>query len=255
MGSKKNKRKSKSLQVSETTNDNAADSSGDTKEAAGSVDSKAVEADGEALQAEPGVKQLAVVDTVSTEGMDPATDLPRSSQGRNIPPVDGCEVVDGYDIEYAKKLPRDIISFSASADSCGGGTGKEFVSNLGNTARQDWNKWMSGGPLECSITQRFTGGAYLTKYALCSANDCPSRDPDSWILRGKKYDTGEWVTLHVVGCGEATFSERWQWLTFSFPTERHGKFSETVLQLRTDADADALQLGHWHFEQELHLLN
>lgn len=84
----------------------------------------------------------------------------------------------------------DQVSLRASADCRGGGTGREFVDNLKQTGTEGWNKWFTGHETSAEVLVRFSPnsdgsvGLYVNKYALCSANDCPERDPHSWTVEG-----------------------------------------------------------------------
>jgi hypothetical protein len=96
----------------------------------------------------------------------------------------------GYCIEEGCRVPETAVTFSASHDVCGGGTGNEYVENLAKTGTQPWNKWYTGYGNSASVTQYIQRGAepeyYISKYAFCTANDCDIRDPVSWTLTGSK---------------------------------------------------------------------
>lgn len=98
----------------------------------------------------------------------------------------------GYSIDSEFRIPASSVRFEASSDVRGGGTGGEFVSNLSKEGSQDWNKWYTGGGNSGWVVQHIDNSQteyYITKYAFCSANDCPHRDPVSWSVRGSEFES------------------------------------------------------------------
>jgi hypothetical protein len=92
-----------------------------------------------------------------------------------------------YRIEESQRVPAAELRFTASADVRGGGTGAEYVENLKNSSTEPWDKWFTGGGRTAWVTQHINLSEqqyYITKYALCSANDCANRDPVAWKLTG-----------------------------------------------------------------------
>lgn len=48
-----------------------------------------------------------------------------------------------------------------------------------------WNKWLHAGVGESWVEAVLKVPAAITAYAMCSANDCPERDPATWTLLGQ----------------------------------------------------------------------
>jgi hypothetical protein len=116
-------------------------------------------------------------------------------------------------------LSSDQISLSAAGDICGGGTGREFLSNLLNTGTEAWNKWVHPHARSSWVKMEFRRSQHVVGYALCSANDCPNRDPVSWTVFGLD-ERGMTMTtpLHEVDMSNNVydiFPRRWQWTEFT----------------------------------------
>ena len=107
------------------------------------------------------------------------------------------------------RVPNPVISYHASSDCNGGGTGGEFVRNLGQLGEENWNKWFSGSSSSLyTITLTFAIPYKVHKYSLQSANDCIERSPKSWDLIGITADNHERVLLHSVQ--DDLFESHWQ---------------------------------------------
>jgi hypothetical protein len=150
-------------------------------------------------------------------------------------------------------VPRDRIRLSAAGDIHGGATGREHLTNLLNDGMEPWSKWVHPGYVESSWIQAdFEHPLELVGYGLCSANDCPHRDPLLWTLMGlpvgkSAASDDDWVPLHFCG-GESDndgpFTSRWQWLWFTFDVPT------VVIAVRLEIHAvrhpgDCCQLGHF----------
>lgn len=157
----------------------------------------------------------------------------------------------------APRIPPASITLTAAGDVRGGGTGREVLRNLHNSGTQGWDKWVHPGYVTSSwVHARLSGPYLLQAYSLCSANDCPHRDPVAWRVMGKR-QAGEWVTLHEYpesrgsdGWESGPFMERWQWMHFTVVPPHPGQ-SMPVTEVRLEITAvrqpgDCVQLGHWH---------
>lgn len=152
--------------------------------------------------------------------------------------------VEARAISKEDAVPAQVIRYSAFADVRGGGTGGEFVENLGNWTTEYWNKWYSGwgdsGWIQLDIN--LPEGVFMTKYSLCSANDCPERDPTHWRILGLTGDE-VWIELDVVE--NFDFTNRWQWVTISLAEPNFVKAVRMEInQIRSVQSG--MQLGHFH---------
>eukprot|EP00762_Andalucia_godoyi_P003408 ANDGO_06682.mRNA.1 hypothetical protein SPRG_03327 len=142
-------------------------------------------------------------------------------------------------------IPKEHISLDAAGDIRGGGTGREFLENLLSDGQQPWNKWVHPGYVRRSwILAKFDSPYKVAEYGLCSANDAPNRDPQSWTLWGLAPYASEWTVLHEVP--HFWFSRRWEWTrcTIAHPM--------VVVALRLEITSvreprDCLQIGHVRF--------
>ena len=75
------------------------------------------------------------------------------------------------------RISNETMTFTA--DNCvrGGGTGREFVSNLGETGQERWNKWFAGNVNRSVVTVHINPPTRVHRYVLTSANDCAWRNP------------------------------------------------------------------------------
>ena len=157
--------------------------------------------------------------------------------------------------EGAKELPLTPSSCVLTVSGCirGGGTRREFASNLLQQGEEPWNKWVDpmGAFRPSWIELHFFAAVTVTGYALCSANDCPARDPTSWTVYGTKDATAparEWKVLHKVeGGGEGGgFEARWQWIQsfFNSPAQGLRGLRLEIHSLRGGRGVDCMQLGH-----------
>lgn len=140
-------------------------------------------------------------------------------------------------------IPKEDITMSVAGDCMGGGTGREFKENLLNDGTEDWNKWLHES--ETSWVQYdFNEGKYVAEYTLCSANDCPSRDPVTWKFEGLEVVTDSWVTLHEVD-DENVFQSRWEWQRYQICPPQVVKAVRLMIN-RLRSPGNACQLGHFH---------
>lgn len=149
-------------------------------------------------------------------------------------------------------IPADAMRLTAGGDVRGGSTGKEYLTNLLNDGTEPWNKWVHPGDVRSTFVQaNFVGeGKYLAEYGLCSANDCPHRDPASLVLKGRMASTGKWVVLHVLLT--CPFTSRWQWVWYEIDARFRGVlFSGVRLEINdVVAPGDGIQLGHFHLKMD-----
>lgn len=142
------------------------------------------------------------------------------------------------------RVPPEHLRLAAGGDCCGGGTGREVLANLHNSSTEPWDKWYHAGDVTSSFVQLTPSQSVSPcAYAVCSANDCPERDPASWVLLGKSKSSGTWITLHKIA--DCPFTARWQWLWFVLHCP------EPISQLRLDiarvrTPSSGVQLGHLH---------
>lgn len=142
------------------------------------------------------------------------------------------------------------ITLSAMGDVRGGGTGEEFLDNLKNSSDAPGDKWFHPDATSSWVQASISGPQVrISAYGLCSANDCPDRDPSFWSLRGLK-ENGDWVTLHEVpkDSPESMFISRHQWLWFSVD-EAVADVPVVAVRLEllgVQAPGNGLQLAHFH---------
>ena len=120
-------------------------------------------------------------------------------------------------------------SWSARGDVRGGGTGREFLRNLGVDGKLPWNKWFDAGAGGSSWVHAMLGRpARLVGYALMSGNDCPHRDPTDWEVTSMRPDRrpelvrahtlsgpGDPIVLHAVEGHD--FKNRYEWAVGRLP--------------------------------------
>jgi len=142
-------------------------------------------------------------------------------------------------------IPSSNIVVSVAGDICGGGTGKEFKENLLNDGTEPWNKWLHYGHIGSSfIEYTFSQNYEVSEYGLCSANDCPDRDPTAWHVEGLEAATGIWHLLHESN-SDALFTDRWQWKWFSLREKKAvSRIRLAITGVRNMVDG--IQLGHFH---------
>ena len=63
-------------------------------------------------------------------------------------------------------IPSTAITYSANHDVCGGGTGREYVTNLGNDGNEPWNKWFAGGYNTATISITFKNPQMVHRYKM-----------------------------------------------------------------------------------------
>lgn len=89
----------------------------------------------------------------------------------------------------------------------------------------------------------------LCSYSLCSANDCPRRDPASFELMGRQAGQVVWEPLHAVLRCPFSEHKRWEWVTYDISSVTAGRTYEAVrLDISSVRRAgDGIQLGHLQF--------
>eukprot|EP01031_Cornospumella_fuschlensis_P026187 gene26187-31621_t len=141
-----------------------------------------------------------------------------------------------------------IKCIDVAGDICGGSTFGEFKENLPRSGTEIWNKWIHPGNIETSwIEYSYFEPIKLTTYGVCSANDCPHRDPVAWRVSVRELADGMpvWKTVHVFERNDNVFPERWQWKHFTFAQEQICVgFRLEITAVR--AAGDSIQLGHLH---------
>jgi hypothetical protein len=166
--------------------------------------------------------------------------------------AENAPTVSAVDDPDTQRIPEVHITWTVAGDVRGGGTGAEFVENLSNDGTEAWNKWYHPWAGNSSIVAQLSEVHELQGYGICSANDCPHRDPIEWTLYGLGSD-GSWTVLHHMPevAGESPFDEhrRWQWRWFRFAEP------VAVRSVRLELHAvrqriDGVQLGHWHLLAE-----
>ena len=154
--------------------------------------------------------------------------------------------------QLSEPIPAARVNITASHDCRGGGTGREYVTNLLSNGTENWNKWFTDGGMSSSawVQQQFPVPFRIVSYTLCSANDCPRRDPTSWTLLGKPFDITThtdspiWVVLHRVNTADFVFSRRWESRTFCLPEEQQLFYSNVRLEIDSVREAgNGMQLG------------
>jgi hypothetical protein len=144
-------------------------------------------------------------------------------------------------------IPKEKIAIGVAGDVCGGGTGKEFKENLLKDGKESWNKWLHPGYLYSSwILYDFGDHVFdVAAYGLCSANDCPHRDPIAWTLQGYDAETHQWIMLHHVSRDDDLFQSRFQWHWYSL--EKVKSCSKVRLMIdEVRQPGDCIQLAHFH---------
>eukprot|EP01031_Cornospumella_fuschlensis_P024921 gene24921-30108_t len=141
-----------------------------------------------------------------------------------------------------------IEFIDVAGDICGGSTFGEFKENLPRSGTEIWNKWVHPGNIETSwVEYSYFEPIELTAYGVCSANDCPHRDPVAWKVSVREVADGipVWKTVHVFERNDNVFPERWQWKYFTFAQELIcDGFRLEITAVR--AAGDSIQLGHLH---------
>jgi len=144
------------------------------------------------------------------------------------------------------RVPHAVISYHATSDVRGGGTGGEFVNNLGNAGQQSWNKWFGHDDENITITLTFAVPFKVHRYLLQSANDCIGRSPRSWDLFGisanQSADHRERVLLHSVQ--EDLFQSHWETKEYIVSDPSDTLFRAVELKIKnTKAKGQGCQLG------------
>ncbi len=181
-----------------------------------------------------------------------------------------------------QRIPNDLITYNADKDCRGGGTGREYVSNLGHDGTENWNKWFTGTlHSSATVTLAFREPQMLHQYTLCSANDVPARDPRFWEMWGRPYDESDtttdsedddenkWVLLHKVDTTDRdsrfyergkSFTSRWQYQSFDIhPINNEGEYNTDQISNKRYSAMKfkvlpgyypfGIQLGHLHVYQ------
>lgn len=163
----------------------------------------------------------------------------------------------GADLESLPIMSSGVVrAVTAAGDIRGGGTGREFVSNLLLPAfPSQWAKWMHPGHVARSWVQYDLHAPIgIAGYGLLSANDCPGRDPAAWRLLGLPVGgaKGKWVTLHDASrVGAQVFSGRFHWIWHDLRGNNspaaHTRFSALRLEITAvRSEGDGVQLSRWH---------
>lgn len=150
------------------------------------------------------------------------------------------------DIPEGARIPRHIMSLSVAGDIGGGGTGREFASNLFNDSKEPWDKWVHPGHITRSWIQvEMREPCILKAYSLCSANDYPTRDPTQWHLVVELAESR--ASLVVSRVEAAIFTRRWEYKYMRIDppclVSRVTLFIDGVAGF-----GDGIQLGHFHLE-------
>ena len=169
-------------------------------------------------------------------------------------------------------LGMSAVALSASGDLR---NGRECLANLLRSEREPWSKWLeprgawSSGPAPRSawvVARLPSHGTHIAEYGLCSANDCPERDPIAWTLEGQRVGSdGDWELMHAVddGCSdeadeddvqdEPLFSKRYEWAWWQLPYEvacvPMVAVRLRVTRTRGASNSVALQIAHWHLRR------
>jgi len=175
--------------------------------------------------------------------------LPRDNPALRPPPTLATAQAGTAEAGALRRLRSGDLWLSAAGDVRGGGTGREFVTNLALDGTERWCKWYHYGSMTTSWLQADFAAPRpvwrIGRYSVQSADDCPRRDPRAWVLRGRHAATNEWLTLHTVE--HYDFTERWQTVVFDLPAE-HAEAPLTAVRLEILAvreRCDGIQLGHW----------
>ena len=146
-----------------------------------------------------------------------------------------------------------------AGDIAGGGTGREYKENLLNDGIESWNKWLHPGRITSSWIEytfldqmNYTQEVYpIVSYGVCSANDCPHRDPIAWTLEGFDSDRNDWIELHRVTANRGSpsvFDRRFQWHWYDIDQALAQRPCRGV-RLKIDQvrrPGDCIQLSHFH---------
>ncbi len=68
--------------------------------------------------------------------------------------------------EPLSMIPPSIVTYSTTRDVCGGGTGREYVANLGNDGNESWNKWFAGEYNTATIHIEFSDPQMVHRYKM-----------------------------------------------------------------------------------------
>lgn len=138
------------------------------------------------------------------------------------------------------RIPHGAISYYASSDVRGGGTGGEFVDNLGLEGQENWNKWYCN-PESATIRLTFAIPFKVHQYSLQSANDVIERSPRAWDLIGITQDNQR-VLLDSVS--DDLFSGYWETKTFIVKEPSDTLFKAVELHIKsTRGYGQGCQLG------------
>lgn len=121
---------------------------------------------------------------------------------------------------FTKLKPEE---WDVSVRGCinGGGTKKEFYTNLKLEGNEDWNKWVDPLPVETWIIAKMKKPTFIKMIGLKSANDYPERDPLTIEILVEYEDSGIFNSIEEFDNLE--FSERHQLL--DFPIYTNGKIT------------------------------
>lgn len=115
------------------------------------------------------------------------------------------------------KLKSEEWEVSVYRSCEGGGTGREFFSNLKLEGNEAWNKWYDPSYGETWILAKFKTPTSIKMIGLKSANDCPERDPYKVDIL-VEYENNENFIL-VETLDELDFDERHQLQDFALNIE------------------------------------
>ncbi len=147
---------------------------------------------------------------------------------------------ESFGVPAGRVVPAARLQLTAAGDVRGGGTGREFLENLLSEGTQSWNKWLHLYATQSWVHIRISSGpAAICGYGMCSANDCPERDPIAWTLLGRGPGSA-WSELHRVE--DAAFVDRWQWLWFALAPATVSELRLVIRRVRWPGDG--VQLGH-----------
>ena len=153
---------------------------------------------------------------------------------------DGTKRSSGVDGGYSAGIPGNVTDqvtdVRASGENTGGGEVKENLVDLEPSTK--WLVFKSTGWVEFDLS----APVKVVTYALTSANDYDSRDPQDWTLQGST-DGKEWKTLDTRS-GES-FSERFQ--TKSYDIASPVEYQHFRLDITKNHSGDILQLADVQF--------
>lgn len=154
--------------------------------------------------------------------------------------VDGDGDLAAKALYSIRRVPVQKSSWSARGDVRGGGTGREFVHNLGIDGKLPWNKWYDASAPGSSWVQASLGRpARLVGYALMSGNDCPHRDPVDWEVTSMS-SGGEPLVLHKVEGHD--FARRYEWAVGRLPGKEVGNVGVRITKARGGRDIQLSQV-------------